>query len=636
MPTFRTACPYDCPDGCSLLVTLENGRVVKVAGDPANPLTAGLVCPKLAHLADSIHSPKRLLTPLRRTGPKGTGQFAPISEIATRWKAMPPTAILPYSFAGTLGAVQRNCGEAFFHALGARKLARTICSSAKRAGWSAVMGPSADLSPLDLDKSDFFLLWSCNVPATRLHLMPILRRAKEAGKRLVLIDVYESPTAPLASQCVLVKPGSDGALALSMLQVIAEEGLTDEGYLAAHTTGWPELKASLPQWTPEATQAVTGVAPEVVRALAREYAAAQAPAILLGTGYSRSGNGGETTRAILALPAAVGAWAKPGGGTCGIAAAPNLIDRTLVSRPDFALPGVPTVNMNQLGQALEGTEIQSLYVYHGNPAAVAPDQNAIFRGLLREDLFTVVHERFMTDTARYADILLPAPFMAETEDLYAPYGYRGLQWVKPILPLPGECKSNWEVFQLLAQAMDLPQAHFKWSVEDLCLAMIDRCTALSPEMRARLLAGEPVVLPAPFPLPAGKIQLSQPAPPAWTPPYGGPEPFRLVTAPAIHTLNSTCTESEPLLALRGERSLLMCPADAARLGLTHGDQVLCRNELGQADFRLRTDRAVSPGTVVAEGVYSGPDSVNSLLHQRLTDLGAASTLNDNTVEILPL
>ena len=654
MPICPSACPYDCPDGCSLLVEHQAGRITRVTGDPANPFTGELVCAKMARLPQAVHSPDRILTPLRRTGSKGSGQFAPLSweealeEIARRWGEIidryGPQALLPCSYAGTMGAVHRNGGEAFFHALGASRLVRTLCSSGKSAGWEAVMGASCDLPPSALAHSDLILLWSANLPATRLHLLPLLKKAKARGARVILIDVYESPSAPLAHQTLLVQPGSDGALALSLLQVLHAEGLTDESYLAAHTTGWPELAATLDRWTPEATRAITGLEPEAVRRLARAYAAARAPVIVLGSGFSRAGNGGEATRAIAALPAAIGAWARPGAGTYGVCSSPDLVDKSLIRRPDLCPGPVRAVNINQLGPALTGQlpggPVMGLYVYHCNPASVLSHQNAVLAGLAREDLFTVVHERTMTDTARYADLILPAPYMVETEDLYTPYGYRAIQYVKPVVPSPGQVKSNWEVFTLLAARLGLDDPIFSRTPGELCRMLVERSTHLTPAEKERVLAGEPVVLESPFPLPVetadGKIHLAHPAPITWYPPHGGPEPLKLVCAPAAHTLNSSFQEVEELCRLRGESRLRMNAADAAARGIAHGDRVVCRNELGQAEFAAALDRAVAPGTVVAEGVYAGEGRVNCLTHPRLSDLGAATTLNDNTVEVLPL
>ena len=651
MPTYRSACPYDCPEGCSLLVETDGNRITAITGDPANPYTGGWVCAKLRNLPQAIHSPDRILTPLRRTGKKGEGKFAPITweeaadEIAGRWKELiaqyGAETVLPYSYAGTMGAVHRNCGEGFFHALGASELVRTLCSSGKSAGWESVMGKSCDLSPWDVAESDLILLWSANVPATRIHLAPIIRQAKAKGAKVMLIDVYETPSAVLADETILVRPGSDGALALSILQVLVEEGLTDEDYLAAHTTGWAELRATLGRWTPEATQAITGLEPETVQTLARAYGRAKSPCIVLGSGFSRSGNGGEATRAIAALPAAVGAWAKKGGGTYGVCSAPSLVDKSLVKLPGLAKPGVQRVNINQLGPALAGegvrTPIHSLYVYHSNPAAVTSDQNAVLRGLEREDLFTIVHERYMTDTAKYADIILPAPYMVETEDVYTPYGYRQIQYVKPVIDPPGEVKGNWQVFSLLARAMGLDDPHFDRGVGELCQEMVEGSPYLTGEQKVRVLAGEPVVLDAPFPLPAetadGKIHLADPAPITWYPPHGGEEPFRLVCAPAAHTLNSSFNESQTLTTLRGEMAVRMNGADAAALGLKHGDRAILSNELGEMLCPVYLDRAVAPGTVVAEGVYPGKNTVNCLTHPRLSDLGEATTMNDNTVRI---
>lgn len=645
MPVCRTACPYDCPDGCSLLATVEEGRVVQVTGDPANPYTGGLVCAKLARFPQSVNSPHRLTVPLRRTGPKGSGQFAPISweeairEIAEHWKALiaahGPECILPYSYAGTMGAVQRSCGEGFFHALGACRLERTICSSAKSVAWASVMGNSCDLSPFDLEHSDLCLIWGSNLPATRLHLLPILKRAKARGQKLILLDVYESPSADLADQVLLLRPGSDGALALALLHVLDREGLTDEAWLAAHTTGWPALKAALSSYPPEWAAPITGLEPDVIRNLAREYGRAAAPVILAGSGFTRLGNGGENARALLCLPAAVGAWAKRGGGTYGFCSSPTLVDKNPVRRPD--LGGGRLVNINQLGQALEGDSIRSLYIYHANPAAVTSDQNAILRGLAREDLFTVVHERFLTDTARYADLLLPATFMTEQEDLFTPYGYRSIQYVQPVSRAPGACKSNLEVFRLLSAALGLADPWAGRTAGELCRAMVEDSPRLSREEKDRVLAGEPVVQPGPFPLPVetgdGKIHLADPEPPAWKPPHGGPEPLCLVCAPAVHTLNSTFNEVPELCRLRGEMTLRLNAADAAARGIHHGDAVTAENELGRVVFTAALDRAVAPGAAVAEGVFPGEGTVNALTHQRLSDLARATTMNDNTVEV---
>lgn len=648
MSTCRSACPYDCPEGCSLLVETQGNTVTSITGDPANPYTDGWVCAKLRNLLQAINSPQRILTPLRRTGAKGSGEFEPISwddaigEIAGRWKELTarygPETILPYSYAGTMGAVQRNCGEGFFHALGASQLKRTLCSSGKSAGWQSVMGDSCDLAPWDVAHSDLILLWSTNIPATRAHLAPILRKAKANGAKIILIDVYENPSAELADQAILIQPGSDGALALSMLQVLDQEGLTDEAWLSQHTVGWEELRATLDIWRPEETHCLIGQTPDAIRALALAYGRAKAPCIVLGSGFSRSGNGGEATRAIASLPAAVGAWAKQGGGTYGICSSPALIDKSPVKRPDLAKQDGQVVNINQLGPVLAGkgvkTPIHSLYVYHANPAAVTSDQNAVLRGLEREDLFTVVHERYMTDTAQYADIILPAPYMVEETDLYTPYGYRQIQFVTPAVQAPGEVKSNLEVFTLLAAALGLDDPFGGLNAQELCRKMVEDSAVLSPAEKDRVLSGEPVVLESPFPLPIatadGKVHLADPII-SWFPPHGGSEPFHLVCAPAVHTLNSSFNDVPALQALRGEMAVRMNREDAARLGLAQGDKVVCCNDLGEMTCTVALDRAVAPMTVVAEGVYPGKNTVNCLTHPRLSDWGEATTMNDNTV-----
>lgn len=646
MALFPTACPYDCPAGCSLLARVEEGKVIEITGDPSNPVTKGLVCGKIRRQPESMYHPDRLTQPMRRVGPKGSGTFSPITwteateEITARWKALMAEgkahSILPYSFAGTMGCINRNCGTAFFHALGASRLERTICSSATDAAWTSIMGSSCDLSQEDLEYSDFILLWGVNLPATRIHNLSIMERARTAEKKVILIDVYENPSAGCATETLLIRPGTDGALALAMLHVLDREGLTNSRYLSANTTGWPALQATLSQYTPEWAASVTGLSAERIHLLALQYGRANAPVIHMGGGLARRRNGAENARAIFCLPAAVGAWRKRGGGIFGVATAPPLVDLTAVRRPDWIDPATPVINMNQLGQALEGDSIRSLYVYHANPAAAAPDQNAVLRGLARTDLFTVVHERFMTDTARYADILLPAAYMTETEDLYTPYGCASIQYVKPVAPPYKQCKGNWEVFQILAAAMELMDPFFSQTPAQLCRSMVTGSPHLTAEEKSRVLAGDPVFPKKPFPLPINtsnhKIHLADPQPPRWLPPIQEGT-LCLVTAPAIHSLNSSFHEVDSMKSLRGKPTLHMNNEDAASRGIAHGDSVVAFNELGQADFIAALDKAVAPGTVVAEGVFPGKHTVNALTHQRLSDMGRASTFNDNPVEV---
>ncbi|HEX8910634.1 MAG TPA: molybdopterin-dependent oxidoreductase, partial [Anaeromyxobacteraceae bacterium] len=408
MPSLhRSACPYDCPDCCGLLVEVEGGRAVAVRGDPEHPWSRGTLCPKMNHYEATVHAPSRLTTPLLRDGPKGSGRFRPaswgeaVTLVAARWKDViarhGAEAILPYSYAGTMGLVQRNAGHAFFHALGASRLDRTICSPAKGAAWKAVMGDTPGMDPEEAVESDLIVIWGLDAVATHLHFVARAKAAKARGARVLLVETYATPTARLADEVLLVRPGSDGALALGVMHVLARDGLVDRDFVAAQVQGFEELSRQvLPAWTPARTAAATGLAPERIEALAHAIGEARAPFLRVGNGLSRHGNGAMNLRAIACIPALTGAWARRGGGALFDSGSSRAFDLSAVTREDLQPGPTRLVNMNQLGHALtelDRPRVMSLYVYHSNPAAVAPDQNRVLAGLLREDLFTVVHER---------------------------------------------------------------------------------------------------------------------------------------------------------------------------------------------------------------------------------------------------
>ncbi len=658
----RSVCPYDCPDTCGLLVTVEGGRAVKVAGDPAHPFTRGTLCPKMAHYERTVHSPGRLTRPLLRTGPKGADEFRPCSWpeavglIADRWRQIIAThgaeAILPYSYAGTMGLVQRNVGHAFFHRLGASRLERTICSSSKDAGWKAVMGNTLATRPDEAMDSDLIILWSLNAVATNIHFLHNVREAKKRGARVWLIDTYETPTAQVADRVFLTRPGGDAALALGMMHVMARDGLTDQDFIAKHVQGYEEFAARiLPAYPPAAVSAITGLSAAAIEELARGYAAATAPFIRLGSGLCRYGNGAMTVRTVTCLPALTGAWAKKGGGLLGSVATGSAIDTAPVTREDFIAAPTRVVNMNMLGDALttlDDPPVMSLYVYHSNPAAITPDQNKVLAGLAREDLFTVVHERFMTDTARYADIVLPATTSLEHSDIYRSYGHYCVQRAFPVVPAPGEAKANWDVFALLAAALGFSDEMFTRSADDL---IADVLTNPSPWLAqtdlTRLEAGEAVELPLPpdaklnFKTPSGKIELLNPADkeplPRYLPPHGDDAPLWLMTAPMPALLNSSFGERDDLLTGQA-MTLQLNPADAAARGLADGGRVVAFNSRGEVAFTLRVTPRIPAGVAVAEGVWwlknaPGDRTVNALTSQRLTDRAAGSTFYDTKVDV---
>lgn len=663
--THRSVCPYDCPDACGLLVEVAGDRAVAVAGDPDHPFTRGTLCPKMNRYQDTVHHPGRLSTPLLRVGAKGEGAFAPIGwdealgRITDRWRAIAATqgaeAILPYSYAGTMGLVQRNAGHAFFHRLGASRLERSICSPAKAAGWSLVLGSTPAPHPDACRASDLILIWGMNAAATNVHGLHAVREAKRHGAQVWLIDTYAHATAPLCDRVVLVKPGSDGALALGLLHLLDALGLADEGYLASHVLGHAELRARiLPDYPPERVAALTGVPVATLYELAEAYGRARDPHLRVGNGLSRYGNGAMTLRTLACLPAFVGAYGKPGGGAFASTSTGGAFPMHLLTREDL-LPGpVRTLNMNQLGWALTelaAPGVASLYVYNANPAAVTPDQNAVLRGLAREDLFTVVHERFLTDTARYADLVLPATSSLEHSDLYRSYGTYTLQRARAVVPPVGESRSNLVVFQALARRMGFMEEVFTQSAD----ALIDALLAAPHPWRAgisptRLAAGLAVELDPgcrpgdAFQTPSGRVEILNPRDPdplpRYLPPHSAtdPHPLQLLTAPALQALNSTFHEREDLRRRMGAMTLQLHPREAARRGLREGDPVTVFNGLGEVVFILKVSDKVQEGVAVAEGVYwlrdaPGDRTVNALTSQRLTDRGGGSTFYDNRVEV---
>lgn len=661
MPTYRSVCPFDCPDTCGLLVEVHDGRAVSVKGDPAHPFTRGTLCPKMARYERTVYSPQRLMAPLIRTGPKGSGQFSPVSwpeaveTIRLSWAGIidqhGAESILPFSYAGTMGLVQRNAGHPFFYQLGAARLERTICSPAKGYGWAAVMGETMNPHPGETVDSDLIILWGIHALATNIHMMHDVTAAKRRGAKVWLIDTYQTATAATADEVFVVRPGSDGALALGLMHVMDRDHLIDRKFIDASVEGYEALRTEvLPEYSPEVVSELTGLAPAVIEKMACRYAAAQAPFIRLGSGLSRYGNGAMTVRAISCLPAVAGAWAKPGGGLLASISTGSAIDAGFVTREDFQKTPTRSINMNQLGNALNDrlAPVKSLYVYASNPAAVTPDQNLVIQGLEREDLFTVVHERFMTDTAQYADVILPATTSMEHSDIYRAYGHYVIQRAFPIIAPVGEAKSNWEVFGLLAEAMGIEHEFFRQSAD----ALIDKaleCPSpwLAQANLTELKQGKPVELPLPagyktkFLTPSGKIEIRNPRVnpplPLYQPPYGDDAKYWLINSPDVRLLNSSFNERDDLL--RANKMLLkISPADACRENLAEGDKVCAFNERGAVSFAVGITDKVKPGTVVAEGVWwikhaTGNRSINALTAQRLTDQGAGSTFYDVKVNL---
>lgn len=664
----KTVCPYDCPTSCGLVAETDGERILRVAGDKEHPVCKGLICRKMQNYERSIHSPERILTPLKRTGKKGEGEFAPISweeavkEITDRWKEILNTdggdAILPVYYSGVMGVIQRKCGDAFFNRLGACELIKTLCSSAKGAAYEATVGKTGCLDPRELKDSDFLLIWGSNVKSTRIQTMADIIRARRRGIPIVLVEACAQDMAAYCDEYFLLKPGTDGALALAMMYVLEEENLADRKFLTGKAHGYQQFKETLHSYTPQWAEKITGIPAKDIVRLAKRFGEAEAPAILFGSGPSRHGNGGMNSRLVMILSAYTGAWGKKGGGYCGNgpAEAP-FVDANRVTRPDFRKKQGRKVNINELASALcceeKGKTVKSLYVYGGNPVNSVCCQTGIVKGLLRPDLFTVVHERFMTDTAKYADIILPAAFSVEQNDCFGAYGYCTFSTARRIINPPGQCKSNWDTFCLLAKAMGFEEEYFKRTdgemLEELLSHPEKGLMQLSDEQWKTLREGGTIEVPFEqhdhFKTKTGKFmivneELEEPVP-YYKENYGGDYPLRLISVPDGHTLNSIFLERPELTGKRGPAFLMLHPEDAKARNIRDGAKIIAFNDLAQVEFVARLTGLVSRGTAAASGVYSSRITgtrwqFNALNHERLSDMGAATTLNDNRIDVRPL
>ncbi len=662
-----SVCPHDCPDCCGMLAQTDGKQVYGVRGDPSHGHNRGQLCAKVGHYQRTVHTPNRLLTPLLRDGPKGSGQFRQtsweeaIALIAGRWQQLMatvgPQSILPVSYAGTMGQIQRNAGHALFHRMGASRLDRTICTPAQNAGWDAVMGKRPGPDPDEAIDSDLIVLWGCNALATNLQFVQRIRQAKQSGAQVWLIDTHRQISASLADQTLIVRPGSDAALALGVVAWLAAHGHSDEAFLAKACSGWPELRAAaLHGYPAEQVLQITGLGAEEFASFCRALAKARAPFLRLGGGPTRYANGAASTRAILCIPAVLGAWCRPGGGALASTGSSAALDMTPVTRPDLQKQPARLVNLTRLGEALTelaDPPIRSICVYNCNPVAVLPDQNRVLQGLEREDLFTVVHERFLTDTALYADVVLPAPTMLETADLYRSYGQYFLRRTRPVVAPLGQARANLDMFQALAKALGYSEPVFQTSADEFIDLLLDAPSPWRPQSgpgafdRAALDRGEAVRLTPP-PLawgdPEALIRLVQPElpdpVPHWRAPHAAADglPLLLQTAPSQYRLNSSFAERADLAAKVGPQTLQLSPADASARGLSDGQQVIAYNPLGQVEFLLKVTDSVPAGVAVAEGVHwltaeGNLRNVNALTSQRLTDLGQGSTYYDNAIDV---
>ena len=656
----RGVCPYDCPDACGFVTATDGTSIFSVKGDPDHPITQGFLCRKMNHYEQDIHSPHRLLTPLVRVGAKGNPDaFAPISWeeaiaiIGTKWREIIQThgadSILPYSYAGTMGMLQRNCGHAFFHRLGAANLERTICCSAKDAGFIRTMGNAIDWGAPSLADADVILLWGSNPKSNQLHVVPFLKKAKEQGAKIILIDVYQNASADLCDEVLILRPGTDTALILALMNELDQNHLIDYNFVNEYTTGFDSLQALYRNWSPERAEKVTGIPSKQIKQLAKLYGTAKKSMIFTGNGMARYSNSSGAFQLLYSLPALTGAWTK-GGGMNGSVGSGEFFCKDCITHPEWQNPNARTINMNQLGMALNDTEhpIYSLYVYHSNPAVMTQNQQKVCKGLARDDLFTVVHDRFLTDTALYADIILPATFSVEQDDMFSSYGHYHIQVSWKIINPPGECKSNWDTFQLLAKEMGFEDTFFQISAEDFILQRLKNykteaffMAPVTEKQICDLKEGKAILLEQPdimdFQTEDKKLHL-KPMIEDCVPLKDHLYPLRLVMVHSPWTLNSNFSYRQQLVEKRGPLTLRIHPEDALARQIADGEICQAYNSYGKITVQVICDSGLLTGTVIAEGVYQkdltfGDGNFNSLTGEELTDGGKASPFNTYTIEI---
>lgn len=695
-------CPHDCPDTCAMIFDIADGKVVGVRGNRDHPMTRGGLCVKLKDYEKRHYHPDRVLYPLRRTGPKGSNQFERITwdealdEITDRWRAIideyGAEAIIPYSYLGHQGLVNgMNGGDAFFNRLGATVCERTFCGEGSATAWLLTHGPSGGLDPESFLQANYIVLWACNSISTNLHHWHIIQDARKRGARVVVIDAYRSKTAAHADWHIAPKPGTDGALAMAMMHTIIGEGLVDQGYVDQHTVGFDELAERAGQRSPEWAEEITGVAAEDIRALAREYATTKPAAIRMGVALERHNGGGQTIRAVCCLPAITGAWRDVGGGVMQMPVWEHPYRFDVICRPDLIPEGTRVVNNLQIGRALTGEmdldpPIKSMMCWNSNPVTQAPECDKIVEGLMRDDLFLVSAEHFISDTASYADIVLPASMGAEMEDIILSWGHNFLTYNAKSVESPGEAVPNIEIFRRLAARMGFEQEQFQWSDAECLEHYVDwdapACEGIDLDYLrrngyARLNLGTPDER-APhregnFPTPSGKCELKSEAAtqgnfvagpfrqmyegfqpgepldplPDYVPPRESPEtdperaekyPLNIVSPKSHGFLNSCYANMEDKIKAQGEQFVLISAADAEARGIGNGDPVRVFNDRGAFEGDAKVTDDVDPGVVVATLGYwrqLTKGTVNIVSSAEFADMGHAPSFSDNLVQVEP-
>ncbi|ABO66947.1 molybdopterin oxidoreductase family protein [Geobacillus thermodenitrificans] len=665
---FPSVCSLDCPDQCGLLVHKKDGKVVKIQGDPSHPVTKGHICNKVRNMMERIYDPKRLKYPLKRIGAKGEGKFARISwdealeTIAAKWKELietyGPESILPYSFYGNMGRLSaEGMDRRFFHRLGASLLDRTICSSAGSQGLQYTMGGGFGIDPEETIHAKLVIFWGINAVSTNMHQVILAQKARKNGAKIVVIDVHKNQTGQLADWFIPILPGTDAALALGMMHILFAENLIDDEFLRKYTVGYEELREHVVQYDPVTVSNITGVPVEDLYTLARWYGQTTPSFIRIGNGLQHHDNGGMCIRTIACLPALTGQWLVKGGGAIKSNSGYLALNQISLQRPDL-LQNKHTriINMNRLGEALLELDppIRSLFVYGTNPAVVAPNSNKVRQGLAREDLFVIVHDLFVTETAKYADIVLPATSSFENTDLYTSYWHHYVQIQQPVIERYGESKSNVEVFQLLAKRMGFEDPCLYETEEEMISQALDNPTNPFLEgIRYETLVEKQYIkakvkrlLPGTLPTPSGKIELyskkmeqdGYPPLPTYTPIVDdGDFPFFFVPGPNHNFLNTTFSNNEKHISLEKEPRLYMNVKDALAKGIQDGDRVRVWNDRGECVLKASVGEHVLPGVVVTQGLWAdSPDTkhlVNSLTPDRIADMGGGATFFSGRVDV---
>lgn len=664
-----------------MVVTVENGEAVKVAGATDHPTTDGFLCTKVNRYLERTYSPQRVLYPMKRVGEKGKGLFARISwdealdTIAARFREIAespdgPQAILPYSYAGTMGLIQgSSMDRRFFHRLGASLLERTICASAGAAGYKATIGASVGTDPERFDEARLILIWGANPVTSNVHLWPKIVEAKRRGAKVIAIDPYRSLSAEKCDEHLAILPGTDAALALGMMHVLVRDNLVDNAYIAKYTLGFDRLVDRVSEYPPERVASITGLSADRITKLAREYGETRPSVIRLNYGMQRHAGGGMAVRTVACLPALVGAWRDAAGGVLLSTSGSFGVNVAALERPDLQWNNPRTINMSAIGNALldeHDPPIRAIYVYNSNPVAVAPDSQRVIAGFSRPDLFTVVHEIFQTDTADYADILLPATTQLEQFDLHKAYGHLYYLANNPAIAPVGESKPNSEVFRLLAGRLGFEEPCFRDTDEEMAQQALDSGHPWVPKVTIEDLkrrGWERLDVPerfAPFAegnflTPSGKCEfyseslLRQGIDPLPTyiapresvvtaPELAGKYPLALLSPPAHNFLNSSFANLPSFIHAEKEPRLDMHPDDASRRGLSDGGQVRIFNDRGSFLAKLRVTENARVGVVVALSVWwrklsPGGRNANDVTSQALTDLGGAATFYDVLVDV---